>query len=226
VLVRVLIIEDEEDQRLAIHRWLRSAGFAVDAVGDVSDADFELAVNAYDCVVFDRMLPKSDLLPTGDSLDYVRSRRAQGWQVPVLFLTALHSVTDVVDGLGVGDDYLAKPFGMEEMEARVRRLCTRSVPGPPPVLRCGDLQLDPGRHEVHRAGALLTLSRTEFGVLELLLIRQPDPATTKELIMRFWDPVKPDHNALQQCIVNLRKKMHAPRMIHNVRGVGYRIAPA
>ena len=220
MLVRILVIEDNGDLRLAIHHWLRGAGFAVDAVGDVPDADFELAVNAYDCAVFDRMLP------WGDSLNYVRARRAQGWQVPVLFLTALDSVTHVVEGLDAGDDYLTKPFEMAEMEARVRRLCTRSVPGPPPILRCGDLELDPGRHEVRRAGALLTLTRTEFGVLELLLARHPEPATTRELIKRFWDEVRPDPNAVQQCILGLRRKMHAPRMIHTVRGVGYRIAPA
>jgi DNA-binding response OmpR family regulator len=166
------------------------------------------------------------MLPSGDSLAYVRQRRAQGWSVPVLFLTALDSVGHVVEGLAHGDDYLTKPFEMAELEARVRRLCLRSVPGPPPVLRCGDLRLDPGRHEVHRAGAMLTLTKTEFGVLELLLARQPEPVSTKELIKRFWDEMKPDPNAVQVSVGGLRRKLHDPPMIHTVRGVGYRIAPA
>ncbi|WP_279579230.1 response regulator transcription factor [Fodinicola feengrottensis] len=151
--MRVLVVEDDGDLRFAVHTALRGAGFAVDSVGDLPDADVELAVNSYDCAVFDRRLPG------GDSLSYVRDRRAAGWAVPVLFLTGLSTVPHLVEGLAYGDDYVTKPFEMAVLEARVRRLCLQVVPGPPPVLRCGDLELDPGRREVRRAGTLLTLTK-------------------------------------------------------------------
>jgi DNA-binding response OmpR family regulator len=217
--MRVLVIEDNSDLRVALRSWLRGAGFAVDAVSDLPDADVELAVNAYDCTVFDR------LLPSGDSLSYVRRRRAGGWSVPVLFLTAMSAVPQLVEGLAFGDDYMTKPFAMAELEARVRRLCMRVVPGPPPLLRCGDLELDAGRREVRRAGTLLTLTKTQFAVLELLMSRHPEPVPTRTLIQECWDGVDADPNKVQVLMGQLRRKLHDPPMIHTVRGTGYRLAP-
>jgi two-component system OmpR family response regulator len=216
--VRVLVVEDDENLRVAIVGSLRAAGFAVDAVGDLPAADEALAVNSYDCAVFDRMLP------AGDSLSYVRARRPA---VPVLFLTARDAVSDRIAGLDAGDDYLVKPFAVEELEARVRRLCRRVAGGLPPVLRCGDLEMDSGRHEVRRAGVLLTLTGKEFDVLRHLVARQSQPVGRTELIRQVWDPlVDPASNVLDVVITQLRRKLRNPPMIHTVRGYGYRIDPA
>ncbi|GAA1705295.1 response regulator transcription factor [Fodinicola feengrottensis] len=205
--------------RFAVHTALRGAGFAVDSVGDLPDADVELAVNSYDCAVFDRRLPG------GDSLSYVRDRRAAGWAVPVLFLTGLSTVPHLVEGLAYGDDYVTKPFEMAVLEARVRRLCLQVVPGPPPVLRCGDLELDPGRREVRRAGTLLTLTKTQFAVLELLMTKQPEPVSTRVLMEQCWDELEPDPNRVQVLIGQLRRKLHDPPIIETVLRRGYRLIP-
>jgi two-component system, OmpR family, response regulator len=216
--VRVLVVEDDENLRVAIASALRSAGFAVDAAGDLPAADEALSVNSYDCVVFDRMLP------SGDALRYVQVRRPA---VPVLFLTARDAVADRVAGLDAGDDYLVKPFAVEELEARVRRLCRRVASGLPPVLRCGDLEIDSGRHEVRRGGVLLTLTTKEFDVLHHLVARRCRPVGRAELIREVWDPlVDPASNVLEVVIAQLRRKLRNPPLIHTVRGFGYRIEPA
>ena len=216
--MRVLVIEDDDDLRVAITASLRAAGFAVDAVADLPPADEALAVNSYDCTVFDRMLP------SGDALHYVRARRPA---VPVLFLTARDSVADRIAGLEHGDDYLVKPFAVAELVARVRSLCRRVAAGRPPILRCGDLEIDGGRHEVRRAGVLITLTAKEFVVLEQLVAQQGRPATRAELIEEAWDRMAdPASNVLDVLITQLRRKLGKPPMIHTVRGVGYRIEPA
>jgi two-component system OmpR family response regulator len=216
--VRVLVVEDDENLRVAIVGSLRAAGFAVDAVGDLPAADEALSVNSYDCAVLDRMLP------SGDALRYVQARRPA---VPVLFLTARDAVADRVAGLDAGDDYLVKPFAVEELAARVRRLCRRVSGGLPPVLSCGDLEVDSGRHEVRRAGVLLTLTGKEFDVLRHLVVRQRQPVGRTELIREVWDPlVDPASNVLDVVITQLRRKLRNPPMIQTVRGYGYRIEPA
>jgi two-component system, OmpR family, response regulator len=213
--VRVLVIEDDENLRLAVTGSLRAAGFAVDAAADLPAADEALAVNAYDCAVFDRKLP------SGDALHYVRARRPAA---PVLFLTALDAVADRIAGLEHGDDYVVKPFAMDELVARVRSLCRRVVSGLPPVLRCGDLEVDRGRHEVRRAGVLLTLTAKEFTVLEQLVARQGAAVSRAELIAEAWDRMAdPASNVLDVLIAQLRRKLRRPPMIHTVRGTGYRI---
>ena len=216
--MRVLVVEDDENLRIAIAGSLRAAGFAVDAVGDLPAADEALTVNSYDCAVFDR------ILPSGDSLYYVGARKPA---VPVLFLTARDSVADRIAGLEHGDDYLVKPFAIEELEARVRRLCRRVASGVPPLLRCGDLEVDSGRHQVRRAGVMLTLTGKEFDVLTHLVARQRTPVHRTELIRQVWDPfVDPASNVLDVVITQLRRKLGRPPMIHTVRGVGYRIEPS
>jgi two-component system OmpR family response regulator len=220
--VRVLVVEDDDNLRIAISTSLRGSGFAVDAVHDLPPADQALAVNAYDCAVFDRMLP------AGDALSYVRAIRARGSQVPILFLTALDRVTDRVAGFAGGaDDYLVKPFAMEELTARVRSLCRRVAPELPQVLSCGDLQIDRARHEARRAGVLLTLTSKEFAVLTLLVTHQRTPVPRATLIAHAWDPhSNPTSNVLDQVITQLRRKLHNPPMIHTAHKIGYRIDPA
>ncbi|MEJ2858046.1 MULTISPECIES: response regulator transcription factor [unclassified Saccharothrix] len=218
--MRVLITEDDDNLRVALEGALRGAGFAVDAVADLPFADEALFVNAYDCVVFDRMLP------SGDSLRYVQERRAQGWPVPVLFLTARDTEADRVAGLRVGGgDYLVKPFAVPELVARVRNLCRLGWVGPPSVLRCADVELDPGRHRVTRGGVLLTLARKEFLVLERLMSTPGAPVSRQELLSRGWDVmVDPRSNVLDVVIAALRRKLHEPPLIHTVRGFGYLIS--
>ncbi|WP_054050198.1 response regulator transcription factor [Alloactinosynnema sp. L-07] len=218
--MRVLVTEDDDNIRIAVASALRGAGFAVDAAADLPDADMSLHVNAYDCAVFDRMLP------AGDSLAYVSGKRAAGWSVPVLFLTARDSVADRIDGLRRGgDDYLVKPFAVAELIARVGSLCRRSGMGPVAVLRCGDVELDPGRHEVRRAGVLLTLTRTEFVLLERLMATPGVVVSRGELIRRGWDEMAdPASNVLDVLMAQLRRKLRAPSVIETVRGTGYRFS--
>jgi two-component system OmpR family response regulator len=215
--VRILVTEDDTDLRLAITTSLRGAGFAVDAAADLPAADELLWVNSYDCAVFDR------LLPGGDALGYVERKRRTGWAVPVLFLTALGDPAQRLAGLSRGgDDYLEKPFLTEEMVARVRSLCRRSLLPPPVVLRCADLELDPGRREVRRAGVLLSLTRTEFDVLERLMTDAGRPVSRRDLIAHAW-PDPPASNALDVAIRNLRRKLGEPQPIRTVPTVGYLI---
>jgi DNA-binding response OmpR family regulator len=216
----VLLLEDDEDLRFAIGFALRSGGLAVDEVGDLPDADAALAVNAYDCAVFDR------LLPSGDALRYLRDRRAAGFTVPVLLLTALDAVHERIAGLEHADDYLVKPFAMAELIARVHSLCRRSPTDAGPVLHCGDLTVDTGRHEVRRAGVLLTLTGKEFTVLADLVRGQGTALSRSDLVRGTWDElVEPASNVLDVLVAQLRRKLGPPPMIHTVRGVGYRVDP-
>jgi DNA-binding response OmpR family regulator len=213
-----LVTEDDDDLLVAVETSLRSAGFAVDVAADLPEADEALEVNAYDCAVFDRMLP------SGDALPYVARRRLAGWQVPVLFLTGRDSVADRIDGLANGDDYLVKPFAVVEMVARVRSLCRRSGVAPTPVLRRGDLELDPGRHEARRAGVPLGLTAKEFAVLARLLAADGEPVRRDVLIAAAWDEVvPPKSNVLDVVIAQLRAKLGTPPPVRTVRGVGYAI---
>ncbi|RZQ61533.1 response regulator transcription factor [Amycolatopsis suaedae] len=214
--MRVLVVEDVEDLRRGIHSSLRTAGFAVDAAADLPEADEALHVNTYDCAVFDRMLP------SGDALAYVARRRQAGWAVPVLFLTGLGSVPERLDGLRHADDYLVKPFDTAELVARVRSLCRRAGAAASPLLRVADVELDTARHEVRRAGVLLTLTRTEFAVLERLLTDADRPVSRAELIRHAWDEMAdPASNVLDVVIAQLRRKLRKPPLIHTVRGTGY-----
>lgn len=138
--VRVLLVEDDEDLRFGVAAALRAAGLAVDEAADLPGADEALFVTAYDCAVFDRMLP------SGDAAAYVEELRRGGRDVPVLFLTARDTVADRVEGFASGgDDYLVKPFAVPELVARVRSLCRRSAVVRPPVHRVGDLEVDTAR---------------------------------------------------------------------------------
>jgi DNA-binding response OmpR family regulator len=220
VSVRVLVVEDDADLRLAVSAALRNAALAVDAAGSVAAADEALFVNVYDCVVFDRMLPD------GDSIEYVRRRRHEGWATPVLFLTARDTLADRVSGFEYGgDDYLVKPFAVPEMVARVLSLCRRAAVGRPPVLRYADLEVDCGRREVRRTGVLLTLTAKEFAVLEYLVARPEQAVGRDELIENCWDEMAdPMSNVVDVTIKRLRRKLREPELIRTVRGRGYQLS--
>lgn len=212
--MRVLVVEDDGDTRFAVETSSRAAGFAVDVADDLPAADEALSVNAYDCVVFDRVLP------SGDALGYVKRRREAGWTVPVLFLTG---IDNPVEGLPYGDDYLVKPFAMPELIARVRSLCRLTTVAPPPVLRHGDLELDTGRRTAGRAGRALRLTVKEFTVLERLVAAGGQQVSRADLIAAAWDAeVPPTSNVLDVVITALRQKLGPPPVVQTVRGFGYR----
>ncbi|GAA3768423.1 response regulator transcription factor [Plantactinospora mayteni] len=218
--MRVMVVEDDENLRLAVTTELLGTGLRVDQAADIAAADAALSAGRYDCVVFDRMLPD------GDAIGYVHRRRQQGWAVPVLFLTARDSVADRVAGFAQGgDDYLVKPFAVAEMAARVHALVRRAGSARPSVLRHADLVVDCARREVRRAGVLLTLTGKEFAVLEYLIARPEQAVGRAELIEHCWDTrTDPMANVVDVVVRRLRVKLREPELIHTVRGHGYRLA--
>ncbi|MFI5954893.1 winged helix-turn-helix domain-containing protein [Cryptosporangium sp. NPDC051539] len=219
----MLVVEDDADLGYAVAAALRGAGLAVDLVDDIPPADEAVLINAYACVVFDRMLP------AGDSVDYVAARRRSGWTTPVLFLTARDSVADRVAGFEHGgDDYLVKPFAVAELVARVLSLGRRSLAtGPPaaPVLTVAGLEIDVPRRQVRRNGVLLTLTAKEFAVLELLATHAGDVVSRTTLIEHCWDAMaEPMSNVVDVLVGQLRRKLGGPQLIHTIRGAGYVLA--
>jgi DNA-binding response OmpR family regulator len=218
--VRVMVVEDDDDLRLAVGTELARCGLHVDRAADLATAHAALDTGAYDCVVFDRMLPD------GDAIGYLHGRRQQGWQVPVLLLTARDSVADVVAGFEHGgDDYLVKPFAMAELTARVLLLARRGGASRPAVLRHGDLELSCARRQARRAGVLLGLTAKEFAVLEHLMSRPGEAVTRTELIEHCWDSsTDPMSNVVDTVVRRLRGKLGEPDLLDTVRGRGYRFA--
>ncbi len=217
--MRVLIVEDEEQLADAVARGLRREGMAVDVAYDGISGHDKATVTQYDVVVLDRDLPGM----SGDEL--CGHLAAEGALTRVLMLTASGTVADRVAGLSLGaDDYLGKPFAFAELVARVRALGRRSSPAAPPRLSAGDLQLDPARREVERAGQLLALTRKEFGVLEVLLGADGAVVSSEELLERVWDEnADPFTTTVRVTMMTLRKKLGDPPLIHTVVGAGYRL---
>ncbi|MEM7286439.1 MAG: response regulator transcription factor [Actinomycetota bacterium] len=215
--MRILVVEDEPDIRGSVETGLRSAGFAVDAVADLAEASFAASVNEYDCLVLDRMLPD------GDSLGLVGSLRRDGSAVPVLFLTAKDAVEERVAGFEAGgDDYLVKPFALDELVVRVRALCRRNAAPTPTILDVGDLQIDTGRAEVRRSGVLLPLTAKERCILLQLAGRAGTVVSRADLIEHCWDEAHdPMSNVVDVHVGSLRRKLGKPSPIGTVRGVGF-----
>ncbi|MEV6070796.1 response regulator transcription factor [Nocardia sp. NPDC052001] len=218
--MRVLVCEDDRRLGDEVAAGLRAAGFAVDLARDYADADLKIAVNAYDCLVVDRGLPD------GDGLDLVKAHRESGQRTPVVMLTARDALADRLDGFAQGaDDYVVKPFAMDELTARVGALCRRREPPAPTRTTLGDLTVDRPRRKVHRAGVLLTLTPKEFGVLELLAARAGTVVSRTELIESCWDEMaEPASNVVDVVVAQLRRKLGDPPLIDTVRGVGFTIA--
>ena len=217
--MRVLVVEDFEILARAIGTGLRREGMAVDVVRDGGDALDRVATTRYDVVVLDRDLP-------GVHGDEVCRRIVAGHSASrVLMLTAASTVRDRVDGLGLGaDDYLPKPFDFAELVARIRALARRPTTALPPVLRSGDLSLDPSRRVAMRGGRRLDLSPKEFAVLECLLAADGRPVSAEELLERVWDEAAdPFTTAVKTTVRRLRGKLGDPPVIHTVREAGYRV---
>lgn len=220
--MRILIVEDEAPLAEAVARGLRREGMAVDVALDGDEGHEKATVTRYDVVVLDRDLPGM----SGDEL--CREIVASGQLTRVIMLTASGSVADRVEGLSLGaDDYLAKPFAFDELVARVRALARRSTPVTPPVLRAGDLELDPARRTVTRAGEPVELTRKEFGVLEVLLAAAGSVVSSEELLERVWDEhADPFTTTVRVTVMTLRKKLGEPGIIDTVVGSGYRVPAA
>lgn len=202
----------------AVRRALAQQGHAVDWVRDGEEADLALAGEPYDVVLLDLGLPRKR------GLDVLRDLRRRGQSVPVLILTAQEAVSDRVTGLDAGaDDYLAKPFDLDELAARIRALQRRSSGRADPVIEHGTLRLDPASHEVSLGGAPVALSPREFALLHALLEHPGRPMSRTRLEERLygWNE-QVESNAIEVHVHGLRKKLGA-EWIKTLRGVGYMV---
>jgi DNA-binding response OmpR family regulator len=217
--MRVLLVEDEERLATTIARGLRREGLSVDIVLDGAAALDKAAINSYDVIVLDRNLP----IVHGD--DVCRELVSRECPSRILMLTAAGSIKDRVTGLDLGaDDYLPKPFALTELIARIRALGRRAAPAVPPILARGDLTLDPAKHVAQRDGRDLSLTKKEFGVLEVLLSAEGRVVSAEELLEKAWDEnADPFTNVVRVTIMTLRRKLGDPPMIETIAGVGYKI---
>ena len=219
---RILVVDDERALRDSLRRALALEGYEVELAIDGHDALQRLADDAVapDAIVLDVLMPGLD------GLEVARRLREAGDRTPILMLTARAEVEDRVAGLDAGaDDYVVKPFALDELFARVRALLRRTDREGSDVLRFADLELEPATREVRRGGERIELTRTEFALLELFL-RNPRQVLTRSLIFeRVWGyDFGLSSNSLDVYIGYLRRKTEVggrPRLIHTVRGVGY-----
>jgi two-component system response regulator MprA len=222
---KVLVAEDDRAVRESIERALRFEGHDVAVAADGGEALAAIASDPPDAIVMDVMMPVMD------GLDVTRELRARGDKTPILVLTARHKVSDRVAGLDAGaDDYLIKPYALEELLARLRALLRRTPPDADhDVLKVADLTLDPATREVFRGSHPVELTKTEFALLELLMINVNIVLPRSTIYERIWDyDFGPTSNALEVYVGYLRRKTEpdgAPRLIHTVRGVGYVMRP-
>ena len=219
--MRVLVVDDERAVRDSLRRALELEGYVVELAADGEEALERLAQNGEpDAVVLDILMPRMD------GLEVCRRLRREGHRLPVLMLTARDEVENRVAGLDAGaDDYVTKPFALEELLARLRALLRRTTSGSGEVLRFADLELDPKTREVRRGGESVDLTRTEFSLLELFLLNPRQVLTRSVIFERVWGyDFGFSSNSLDVYIGYLRRKTEAgdrPRLIQTVRGVGY-----
>ncbi len=221
--MRVLLVEDEARLAAFLAKGLREHSFAVDVAGDGEAALYYAAVNEYDLVILDIMLPVKDGFAVCQEL------RKEGFRQPVLMLTARDSVNDRVTGLDSGaDDYLSKPFDFKELLARMRALLRRPREVLPPVIRVADLTLDTSNHAVSRAGKNITLTAKEYALLEFLVLKRNRVVNREQIAQHVWDDsFDPCSNIIDVYVRRLRSKIDegfASCLIHTRRGEGYMLA--
>ena len=219
--MRLLVVEDDEILRDAVETGLALAGFTVDAVDTIEDARAAAASWTYDAVVLDLTLPD------GDGLDLLEGWRNQGVAIPVLLLTARNAIQDRIVGLdGGADDYLGKPFDLNELAARVRAIARRAQGRATPLLQNGEVSLDPSIREVSLSGAPVSLSRREFTILQALMEQPGRILSRTQLEERLYGwQEEVESNAVEVHIHKLRAKL-GRSLIETVRGEGYRVPRA
>src|SRR3984893_5987080 len=221
--MKVLVVDDDPGVRTSVAATLRREGYLVELAGDGEQALELLSGAAFDCAVLDV------LMPAVDGLEVCRRLRRLRNLTPVLMLTVRSLVADRGDGLDAGaDDYLVQAFAVEELRARVRALVRRGGASWMPAgecLRFADLRLDPGTREVRRGDCPIDLTRTEFALLELFMTHPGQVLTRAVIYERVWGyDFGPESTALWVYVSHLRRKLESsgePRLLHNVRGVGY-----
>jgi two-component system response regulator QseB len=217
--MRVLLVEDDPMIGRAVCAGLQGGGYAVDWVRDGGEAELALANGVYDLALLDLGLPRRD------GMEILRSVRRNGTKLPVLVITARDSVADRVAGLDEGaDDYLVKPFDLDELLARARAVIRRHEGRPSPERSYGALTVDPARRRVTFRGAPVELSGREFAVLEALM-KEPGSVVSRDKLedaVYGWGE-EVESNSIEVHLHHLRRKL-SPELIRNVRGVGYRIA--
>jgi two-component system response regulator VanR len=215
----VLIVEDETYMAEAIRDGLRLEAIAADIAGDGDHALELLRVNDYDIAVLDRDIPG----PSGDEV--AKRIIASGSGLPIIMLTAADRLDDKTVGFELGaDDYLTKPFELQELVLRLRALDRRRPHNRPPVREIAGLRLDPFRREVYRDGRYVALTRKQFAVLEVLVAGEGGVISAEDLLARAWDEnADPFTNAVRITVSALRKRLGEPWVIATVPGVGYRI---
>ncbi|MEX3959924.1 response regulator transcription factor [Trinickia sp. EG282A] len=221
--MRILVVEDDAEIGAAIRSRLTRLGHAVDLEADGASANALLAIERFDLVVLDVMLPSMD------GFAILRRVRAAGGATPVLLLTARSTIDDRVSGLGLGaDDYLVKPFDYRELEARVQALLRRGSGHANDVLTVGSLVVDRSSRLAELEGKPLSLSRQEFALLEILASRPQRIFPKEELLSQLFSfGNEPSTNAVEQYVTRLRKKLLGSAVeIRTVRGMGYQIASA
>jgi two-component system, OmpR family, response regulator len=226
---RLLVVDDEPTIRELLSGSLRLAGFEVMTAASGAEAVRAAASGRPDLVLLDV------LMPDGDGFEALRRIRSggEGAEVPVIFLTARDEEPDRVTGFAVGaDDYVTKPFSLNELLGRIRAVLKRTRPDAPGSrLRVADLELDEDAHEVRRAGALVALTPTEYRLLRFLMVNAGRVVSKDQILERVWeyDPAR-DGSVVEPCVSYLRRKVDQgqPRLIHTVRGFGYvlRIPPS
>ena len=221
--MRVLIVEDEHKIARALAKALEQETYAVDIAYDGDEGHAMATTEPYDVAIIDRMLPGEY-----DGIGIVKAMRAAKIHTPVLFLSALDTVAERTAGLDAGaDDYLVKPFALEELLARVRALLRRPTEQQSDVLTAGDLTMDVVTYTVQRAGKPIQLTSKEFALLEYMLRNQNRPISKDVIISHVWDydaDVLP--NTVEVYVKYLRSKIDAPfkkPLLHTVRGFGYKL---
>lgn len=219
--MKILVVDDDQSVRESLERALRGHGFMPELAEDGAEALRKIAERTYDALVLDLMMPNLD------GMTVCRSLRTAGSKLPILMLTAREEVADRVNGLEAGaDDYIVKPFALEELIARLRALLRRTQPeGEDGILRFADLVLNTNTAEADRAGRPVELRRMEFQLLEFFMVNPKRILTRSQIYDRVWGyDFGPSSNSLDVQLGHLRRRLEAGgegRLIHTVRGLGY-----
>ncbi|MEK7065547.1 MAG: response regulator transcription factor [Patescibacteria group bacterium] len=221
--MRILLVEDERRLSSVVKKGLTEEGFAVDTAFDGEEGQYLAESENYDLIILDIMLPKVD------GLTICKELRAKRIKTPILMLTAKTTVEDKAAGLDSGaDDYLTKPFAFLELRSRIHALIRRSKQEPSPILSIADLELDPIKHKVTRAGKDIVLTPKEFSILEILLRHKDEVVTRTMIIEHVWDyNFDSMSNVVDVFIAQLRRKIDKGarvQLIHTLHGVGYKVS--